>query len=268
MKKSAVIAIVCLSLANLAGAAGIFGVGGVYTENFDSIGPGGTTPPPDWITGDYTPYQNRKLLDAVPGAVQNDSLIVDDGSSTNKGNSFNYGTTGQPDRAIGHLCTTSGYGDAGLQVALFNNTGSPITSLTVQYTGEQWRDWQGSSSSGPEKLRVYVSPSNNAGYIHLGAALEFTAPQDNGISSALDGNLAANRTVLSSTINLASIGYPGGAIAPQQIFYITWDDWNDNATNDHALAVDDVSITAIPEPATMSLLGLGALALIRRRRKA
>jgi hypothetical protein len=31
--------------------------------------------------------------------------------------------------------------------------------------------------------------------------------------------------------------------------------------------VDDVQLTVIPEPATMGLLGMGALALIRRKRK-
>jgi len=39
-------------------------------------------------------------------------------------------------------------------------------------------------------------------------------------------------------------------------------------TGRKAYAFDAVQLTEIPEPATMSLLGLGALALIRRRRKA
>ena len=267
MKKSAVIAIVCLGLANLAGAAGIFGAGGLYTENFDSIGSLGTTPPPNWTSGNYNPYLNRQLLDSSPSAVNNDALFVDDGSDGTKGRSYNYGTTGAADRAIGHIPTTS-YGDGGLQVAIENNTGVPITTFDIQYTGEQWRDYQGTASTKPERLRVYISNANNGGYIYL-PNLDFNAPQDNGLNAALDGNAAANRTVLSDTVSLAGIGYPGGAIAPGASFYLTWHDWNDNAANDHALAVDDVSVV-VPEPSSILLAVLGLIGLLgyawRRRR--
>lgn len=51
--------IICLSLANLAGAAATFDGGGVYTQNFDSIGSAGTAPPTDWKAGIYDPLRNR-----------------------------------------------------------------------------------------------------------------------------------------------------------------------------------------------------------------
>lgn len=201
MRTTVLIAVAALCLANVAGAAAIFGGGGIYTENFDSMGPTGTTPPLDWITGTYTPYLNRNLLNVNPAAVNNNTLFPDDGSSNVLGRSYNYGTTNAPDRAIGHMCTTSNYGDAGLQVALFNNTGVPITQVSIEYAGEQWRKQQSNSPSKPERLRVYISNANNGGYIYL-TGLDFNAPQDtpgNTTEWALDGNLAVNRTILSPT---------------------------------------------------------------------
>ena len=42
---------------------------------------------------------------------------------------------------------------------------------------------------------------------------------------------------------------------------------NTGETAFSTMGVDNIVITEVPEPATMSLLGLGGLALIRRRRK-
>ena len=49
-------------------------------------------------------------------------------------------------------------------------------------------------------------------------------------------------------------------------YFVT--DGGPNGANSNYIGVDDASYTAVPEPATMAVLGAGALALIRRRRKA
>jgi hypothetical protein len=245
-----------------ASAAALFDGSGVYTENFDSIGPTGTIPPANWITGNYA--SNNSRVDPPDSAMNSNPLVVDDGSSGTKLISYNYGTTGASDRAIGQIPSTSNYGDAGLQVEMLNNTGAPITALHIAYAGEQWRDYQGSSSSGPERIRVYISQTNGAPYVSLGPSLDFTAPQNGGLNAALDGNAPANRALISATVDLVAIGF--GAIAPNDTFHITWHDWNDNSTNDHGLAVDDVSIRVVPEPASLALLALGLLGLAGRVR--
>ena len=216
---------------------------GMVEENFDvSVGSAGTTAPPGWIIGHSNPVSSRQDPPPVGTDSTNQAMLIDDGSSTSKGNVFNYGTTGDSDRALGGMPTTSGFGDARLQVALVNNTGGPLTTITLTYTGEQWRIRQCTSSSGLEILRVYIgtTPDFQAGtFEKLPPAFEFEAPQDNvaQAETKLDGNLPANRVEdIGGDYTLTT------PIASGATFYITWHDWNDNATNDHPLAVDDVVI--------------------------
>jgi len=269
MKKSAVVAIVCLGLASLAGAAGTFDAGGAYSENFDSMGAAGTAPPADWLAGIYSPLRNRVDPPPDTSTVVSKPLYPDDGSSGVKGRAYNYGATGSAERAVGFIGTTSGWSDGALQVELLNNLNEPITGFALTYTGEQWRNNQGAAPV-PEKFRVYASKSSNTGYTHLGTAFDFTAPINEPRGSGendgfkLDGNAAANRATITGNVDLVALGV--GAVQPGENLYLTWHDWNDDRTRDHGIAVDDVSVV-IPEPATMSLLGLGALALLRRRRR-
>ncbi len=256
------------SLIGLAAAIAMVWAGGanaafvLVNENFDSIGPNGTAPPSGWTIGHLSPVTNRDPTNGNTRPIVSETMLVDDGSNNGdpSGFSFNYGSTGASDRALGNVPKTTN-GDHVVQVAVTNSTGYTLDSLTISYWGEQWRQGQctPTAANGPEKLRVYYSTSATAGYIRVNP-LDFFAPQTSTASPdrALDGNAAANRISLSSGVLTTSI-------APGATLYIRWYDYNDDGTRDHGLAIDDVLVTATPEPATMLLLVLGGLAMLRRR---
>jgi len=154
-----------------------------------------------------------------------------------------------------------------MQVALQNNSGSPVSAIQVSYWGEQWRQSQGTSTSGPEILRVLASTTDALNGFTYFSGLDFLAPKQTTADApvgGLDGNAAANRAFITGIITFQNPVPNGGT------FYVRWHDWNDNGTSDHFLGIDDLQITSVvPEPSTvvMLLLGLGALVGNRLRRK-
>jgi hypothetical protein len=144
-----------------------------------------------------------------------------------------------------------------MQVAIVNTTGGELTSVDVSYAGEQWRQSQGTSTSGPEMLRFLASTTSpTTGFTNF-PSLDFTAPMQTTAEApvgGLDGNLAANRAVVTGTITFASPVPAGGT------FYLRWHDWNDNGTSDHFLAIDDVIVsTDAPTMPTVALSLTGSL---------
>ncbi len=252
------VAVVILSVATPAGAAGtnILTLGGSpYTENFDSMGTGSTQPPLGWNAGTL----GASTSDGVIANVA--SLSASTGNSTTAGN-FNYGSSGDPDRAIGSLASGTG-GTRATQVLFVNNTGFTITNLTITYDGEQWRD--GGTSTAVDQLTLYFSQASVGGLTNfsaVGAAFNFVVPKNTSTAGSLNGNLAANR--------VAGIGGDFAvSIAPAEVFAFRWIDL-DTAGNDDAMAIDNFSLgySVIPEPSTLTLVAagwLGVLALRRRR---
>ena len=93
-----------------------------------------------------------------------------------------------------------------MQVAIVNTTGGSLTTINVSYAGEQWRQSQGTSTSGPEMLRFLASTTSpTTGFTYF-PSLDFTAPKQGAGGIALDGNLAANRAVITGTITFAERG--------------------------------------------------------------
>jgi uncharacterized repeat protein (TIGR01451 family) len=169
------------------------------------------------------------------GARDNDQYAVDTGGS-NTGDTYSYGAAGNSERALGGL--QSGTLVPVIGACFTNNTGGALSSLDVAYTGEQWRI---SNTAAARDDRMDFQYSLNATDLTTGTwtdvnALDFTNPiKTAGTAGALDGNAAANRTAVSSSI--ASLSIANGAT-----FWIRWNDLNASGADD-SLAVDDFSLT-------------------------
>jgi len=192
---------------------------GAYVQNFDSLASTGTssTLPADWVileTGGNTSY------------------TANDGAS-NTGDTYSYGTTGSTDRALGALQSGSLVPTFG--ASFTNTTGSPITSLRVSYTGEQWR-----LGALGRVDRLDFQYSTNASSLSTGTwtdvnTLDFTAPVTTGTVGALNGNSTANRSAVTTTIT-------GLNIPAETTFWFRWQDFNATGADD-GLAIDDFSLT-------------------------
>jgi acid phosphatase type 7 len=198
--------------------------GGTYTETFDSMGPTGTTPPVGWHVGPAAGAQ---------GVINLATLAVGDGSTSLVTN-WNLGSSGSSDRALGSQAGSAAGGDLNMEVRLRNNVLSNITSFTVTYDGEQWL--ANGVSEAPQYLVMYFS-TNGSNFVPLPPAFTFTSRVDSG-TSALNGNLAANRTP-----NLGGLYTPPTPIPPEAVFYLRWYDTN-NSGSDHQMGIDNVSIAA------------------------
>lgn len=206
----------CVSLTTLASAS---------TQNFDTLSnTAATTTNSLTITGWY-------LLESGGGVRDNEQYAVDTGAS-NSGDTFSYGAAAATDRALGGL-------QSGTLIPVFgacftNNTGATVTSLDVAYTGEEWR-----LGTAARTDQINFEYSTDALDLSTGtwtgvAALNFVTPVT-ATTGAKDGNAAANRTALSSSI--AALAIPNGAT-----FWIRWTDTNATSSDD-GLAVDDFSVT-------------------------
>jgi uncharacterized protein (TIGR03437 family) len=192
-----------------------------YLEDFNVLAQSGVsaTTPAAWTR-------------AESGTSANSTYTANNGSSTT-GDTYSYGTTGSSDRALGGLRTGSLVPTFGAFYR--NDTGSTINTLQINYTGEQWRLGNAGRTD-----RLDFQYSTDATSLTTGTwtdadALDFTTPNTTTTGSK-DGNDAANRTAISSSIT-------GLAIAPGATFWIRWTDL-DATGSDDGLAVDDFSITA------------------------
>jgi predicted extracellular nuclease len=192
------------------------------TENFDTLASTGTSSvvPNGWAFAETSTNANTTYTAGNGG--------------TNGGDTYSFGNTGSTERAFGGL--QSGNLIPTIGASFTNNTSSTITSLAIAYTGEQWRLGATGRADRLDFQYSLDATSLTTGTYTDFDTLDFIAPNSTGTVGALDGNLAANRTAVSSTITSLNI-LPGSTV------FIRWNDFN-AAGADDGLGIDDFSLTA------------------------
>ena len=215
--------------------------GGTYAQNFDTLPATGTFTltgvGPVIVALNAAPISATDLTGWTfskyggTGTTTAPLFSVNNGAS-NSGSMFSYGATSATDRALGTLASGSTISRFG--VTLVNSTGQTITQFTLGYTGEQWRNGGNTTAQVlPFSYSVGASDINTGTFIDT-PVLDFTSPVATATAAALDGNVAANRTVI------APVTITGLTWAPGQTLVLRWTDLND-AGNDHGLAIDDLT---------------------------
>lgn len=213
----------------VAGALTIDTLGVPVDEQFDGL----------TSTGTGTWMNDSTILGWYHARTGTGTTIVANNGGSNAGNLYSYGATSATDRALGSV--GSGNAAAGnfyWGVRIANGTASTITSLTVSYTGEQWRNGGAAAQTVDASYRVGVGLGSTLTDFTTGGVvvpeLSFTSPVTGGTAGALDGN--ANAVAISHTIT-------GLNLAPGQELLLRWTDI-DHSGSDHGLAIDNLSITA------------------------
>ena len=208
-----------------------------YNQTFDSLantGTGITWTDDTTISGWYS---TRTMYNSGTG-------------SSNTGALYSFGATTSTERALGSVAS-GGTGTIYYGARFVNDTGNPVTSLTIAYTGEQWRDG-GNATPVAQPLDFSYQVGATVTSLTTGTwtdvnLLDFVSPTFTTSAAALDGNAAANRVNLSQSV---SVSIPAG-----QEIMLRWTDINDTG-NDHGLAIDDLTVTSsVPGDTAPSVSG-------------
>ena len=263
--------------------------GATYTQDFNSLPISPTnaslgTSPAGWIDDTASPgatnfsivgwYLNHPTNQSEGGANGNQRVRAGTGSS-GTGAFWSYGASSNTERALGiqPATTLATDGDSmriGLQ--LTNTTGETLTSFTITYDGEQYRD-EVATSSLNLSYGIGLTPGENGtwhsapsgatpGSVSFVPAAAFTAPVTGNTGATVDGNAAGKTANITATVTLA----PGNEWTPGSDLWIRWSEVQVAGSTDDGLGIDNVRFSAVPEPTCLAALALGGMGLMGRRR--
>jgi len=220
---------------------------GSYVQHFDLGFPG---------TGDYTLTDNAAAnlgwySFRTIGNVAGGNVFTANVGNSLVGQFYNYGLAGDPNRALGSVANIGATGTMYYGLRIQNDTGTNVSSVRIQYAGEQWLAFFPIAQT--LAFSYQVSPTDitslTAGTFTPEPALNFTTPVT-GFAGPLDGNQAANRAALDQTLIVA--------IPPGSEIMLRWEDAADAAVLNHGIAIDDVTVSFFifgPTAANVSISG-------------
>jgi hypothetical protein len=205
-----------------------------HTQNFNTLATTGTT---------NTWTNNSTISSWYSQRTGTGTTYEATAGTANAGNLYSFGSTSSTDRAIGSVGSgNAAAGNFAHGVLLRNTSGNTITSITVTYTLEQWRNgnnttpnvitfWYQTSASTISSL----TPNTNTGWTQV-TSLSTTSPINTTSAGSLDGNATANKSTLTN------ISIPSLSLANNSYIMLKWED-PDHTGTDHGLGIDDVTIS-------------------------
>ncbi|MDQ3920497.1 MAG: lamin tail domain-containing protein, partial [Acidobacteriota bacterium] len=211
------------------------------TQNFDSIGTAAAaTLPADFRADKLTAARTVGTYSAAGTATANVGG-ANLGSSASNG-IYNFGsgttTTGGSDRAVGFLASSGGTTSGNLYAQLANNTGGPLTGLQISYDVEKYR---GGTNSAGFRIQLFYSFDGTT----------WTSAGSNFLTSFTpDATTAGYATAPGATVSVTNQALNVAVPAGSNI-YLAWNysvnGTGSTVTNAQALAVDNISILAVPD---------------------
>lgn len=247
--------------------------GAVYQQSFNTLSSTNNTSS-SWANDTTIPgwnlYRVTSSSDPTPAAVT--TYFTSNGATLNIGSFLSFGIASNSDRALGGFVNDSGvfYGttpNAGsvagwIASNITNNTGHTLTSFTLLFDGEQWRN--GGNTNAQSMVFQYGFGSSFAGvgtWFTPGGNFDWTSPVVGTSPGGLQGNTTGQAPDRGGTI--ADINWSSNST-----LWLRWIDTND-AGNDHGLAIDNIRfsavVAAVPEASTMLFGALLSTALLTAR---
>lgn len=213
---------------------------GTYSQNFDSLASSGTAN--SWAN-DSTLAGWSLFRQPAPGS--DITTYVAGTGSGNAGSFYSFGSAGSSERALGGLGSGGTYfGGPGnnavagwIALAATNATGGTINDATLTFDGEQWRN--GGNTTAHSMVLEYGfgnSFTSVASWTAASSSFTWSSVVNTSTGAAVDGNTAGLVAGVGGT--LSGLDWNAG-----ETLWLRWVEVN-NASNDHGLAIDNVSLTA------------------------
>lgn len=235
IRLSLVAAFFLLAASSPAGAQISLPTASPYTQSFDSLGTTATaTLPADWRVDKIDGLVRTLGVFTTAGTVT--EQIAGNGMAVNAANGiYNYGAgvaNTATDRAAGWISSGAATRSGNLYAQFINSTGTSVTSLTVSYDVEKYRN--GSNTAGFTIQMFYSFDGATWTAAGLNFLTSFAADANN------NGFASAPGAIVSLTNQVLQVTIPNGSD-----FYLAWNysvTSGTTTTNAQALGIDNFSV--------------------------